>query len=150
MFKALFDSAAAFVILVFAMVAPAGLLEAQQGVAAQEGVPVQAEAGSGEGVAVKAAPEEVVPAEAGPEQLTDEEIRQLLAQESNERFRQWRRRRGINPKKQCSDLNGVDGPTKPSYVYCDPADIPAEQVELYRENQRQQDSTFVNEPQIKF
>ena len=96
MFKAFFGSAAVFAILVFAMVAPAGVLKAQEAVAVREGEPVlegvpeQAEAVPGEGVAVKAAPEEVVP-----------------------------------------------------------ADVPAEQ-ELYRESQRQQRSTFVTEPQIKF
>ncbi len=150
MFKELFGAATGFGILVFAMVAPAGVLKAQYGVAVREGVPVQAEAAPGEGVAVKAPSEEVVPAEADPEELTDEEIRQLLTAESLDRFRQWRRRRGQkNIKKQCGDFNGVDGPTKPSYVYCGPADVPAEQVELYRENQRQQ-RLFINEPQIKF
>ncbi|MCZ6862882.1 MAG: hypothetical protein O7I42_21885 [Alphaproteobacteria bacterium] len=150
MFKELFGAATGFGILVFAVVAPAGVLKAQESFAVREGVPVQAEAASGEGVAVKAPSEEVVPAEAAPEELTDEEIQQLLSKESLDRFGQWRRRRGHkNKKKQCSDFNGVDGPTKPSYVYCDPAEVPAKQVELYRENQRQQ-GLFINEPQIKF
>ncbi len=162
MFKALFGSAFVFVILVFAVVAPVGVLRAQEavavregvsvqdGVPVQEGVPVQAEAAPGEGVSVKSAPVEVVPAEADPEELTDEEIRQLLAKESIERFANWKRRRGYRGSRECSDYNGVQGPTKPEYVFCDPADIPAKKIELYRETQRQQRSTFVNEPQIKF
>jgi hypothetical protein len=151
MIKELFGAATGFGILVFAVVSPAGVLKAQEGVAVREGVPVQAEAAPGEGVAVKAPSEEVAPVEADPGELTDEEIRQLLTEESLERFGHWRKRRGhITKRKQCSDFNGVDGPTKPDYVYCDPADVPAEQVELYRENQRQQGLNFINEPQIKF
>ena len=150
MFKALFGSAAAFVILVFAVVAPAGVLEAQEPVAVREGVPVQPAAASGEGVAVKAAREEVVPAEAGPKELTDEEIRQILAKESKDRFTSWKKRRRYVTSKKCSDDNAVDGPTKPEGVYCEAADIPDQQVDLYRQSQRHQGSTFVNEPQIKF
>ena len=150
MFKELFGAATGFGILVFAVVAPAGVLKAQEGVAVREGVPVQAEAAPGEGVAVKAPSEEVVPAEADPEELTDEEIRQLLTAESIDRFTYWQRRRGhrnYRKSKECNDYKD-QGPTKP--VFCEPADVPAEQVELYRESQRQQRSTFVNEPQIKF
>ncbi len=153
MFKELFGAATGFGILVFAMVAPAGVLKAQEGVAVREGVPVQAEAAPGEGVAVKAPSEEVVPAEADPEELSDEEIRQLLAKESTDRFTRWKRRgsrqlRQRRKSRECSDYKGIQGPTKP--VFCEPADVPAEQVELYRESQRQQNSTFLTEPMPKF
>ena len=150
MFKELFGAATGFGILVFAMVAPAGVLKAQYGVAVREGVPVQAEAAPGEGVAVKAPSEEVVPAEADPEELTDEEIRQLLVKESTDLFTHWKLRgnRDYRRKKECSDYKGIQGPTKP--VFCEPADVPAEQVDLYRESQRQQGSTFLTETMPKF
>ncbi len=123
MFKALFGSAAVFVILVFAMVAPAGVLKAQD--------ILQTPASN-------------------DDELSDEDIRQLLAKDSIDRFTHWKRRRGYLNSKECSDYDGVQGPTKPKYVFCEPADVPAERVEEYRESQRQQRSTFVTEPQIKF
>ncbi len=124
MFKALFGSAAVFVILVFAVVAPVDVLKAQ----------------------------DVLPTPVAADELSDEEIRQLLAEESIDRFTRWKRNRGgrrfHRKSKECSDYKGIQGPTKP--VFCEPADVPAEQVELYRESQRQQGSTFLTEPQIKF
>ena len=123
MFKALFGSAAVFVILVFAVVAPAGVLKAQD--------ILQTPASN-------------------DDELSDEDIRQLLAKESIDRFTHWKRRRGHKNPRECSDFNGVQGPTKPKWVICEPADVPAEQVELYRESQRQQRSTFLTEPQPKF
>ncbi len=124
MFKALLGSAAVFVILVFAVVAPVDVLKAQ----------------------------DVLQTPVAADELSDEEIRQLLAEESIDRFTRWKRNRGgrrfHRKSKECSDYKGIQGPTKP--VFCEPADVPAEQVELYRESQRQQGSTFVTEPQIKF
>lgn len=136
MFKALFGPTAAFVILVMAVVAPYGVLQAQ-GVAQP---------------AVTAEPDQPVPAApaAADDELSDDEIRQLLTEESKERFASWKKRRRYVTERDCSDYNGVDGPNKPNDVYCDPADIPAETIELYRQNIRQQGSTFVSEPQIKF
>ena len=133
MFKAFFGSAAVFAILVFAMVAPAGVLKAQ-------------EVGQSPVAADPAAAELA----ANDDELTDEEIRQLLAKESIDRWTDWKQNRGFNNKKECSDYNDGQGPTKPSQVFCAADNVPAEQIELYRESQRQQGSTFVNEPQIKF
>ena len=122
MFKALLGSAAVFVILVFAVVAPVDVLMAQG----------------------------VLQTPVAADELSDEEIRQLLAEESIDRFTRWKRGRARKrrEKKGCSHYKGIQGPTKP--VFCEPADVPAEQVELYREGQRQQNSTFLNEPQPKF
>ncbi len=125
MFKALFGSAAVFVILVFAVVAPVDVLKAQ----------------------------DVLQTPVAADELSDEEIRQLLAEESTDRFTRWKRRgsrqlRQRRKSRECSDYKGIQGPSKP--VFCEPADVPAEQVELYRESQRQQNSTFLNEPQPKF
>ena len=100
MFKALFGSAAVFVILVFAVVAPVDVLKAQ----------------------------DVLQTPVAADELSDEETRQLLA-------------------KEC---NYSRGPIKPNFVFCEPADVSAEQVELYRESQRQQGSTFLTEPMPKF
>ncbi len=122
MFKALFGSAAVFVILVFAVIAPAGVLKAQ----------------------------DVLQTPVAADELSDEEIRQLLAKESIDFFTHWKRRRGYFNSRECSDYDGIQGPTKPKHVFCEPADVPAEQVELYRESQRQQNSTFLNQPQPKF
>jgi hypothetical protein len=84
------------------------------------------------------------------DELSDEEIRQLLAEESIDRFTRWKRRgrRFYRKSIECSDYKGIQGPTKP--VFCEPADVPAEQVELHRESQRQQGSTFLTEPMPKF
>ena len=124
MFKALFGSAAVFVILVFAVVAPVDVLKAQ----------------------------DVLQTLVAADELSDEEIRQLLAEESIDRFTRWKRNRGgrrfHRKSKECSDYKGIQGPTKP--VFCEPADVPAEQVELYRESQRQQGATFLTEPMPKF
>jgi len=124
MFKALFGSAAVFVILVVAVVAPVDVLKAQ----------------------------EVLPTPVAADELSDEEIRQLLAEESIDRFTRWKRNRGgrrfHRKSKECSDYKGIQGPTKP--VFCEPADVPAEQVDLYRESQRQQGSTFLTETMPKF
>ena len=124
MFKALFGSAAVFVILVVAVVAPVDVLKAQ----------------------------EVLQTPVAADELSDKEIRQLLAEESIDRFTRWKRNRGgrrfHRKSKECSDYKGIQGPTKP--VFCEPADVPAEQVELYRESQRQQGSTFLTEPMPKF
>ncbi len=122
MFKALFGSAAVFVILVFAVIAPAGVLKAQ----------------------------DVLQPPVAADELSDEEIRQLLAKESIDFFTHWKRRRGYLNSKECSDYDGIQGPTKPKHVLCEPADVPAEQVELYRGSQRQQGSSFVTEPRIEF
>lgn len=133
MFKALFGSAAVFVILVFAVVAPAGLLKAQE----VGQTPVAADLAAAE-------------LASNDDELSDEEIRQLLSKESIDRWTDRKKSRGIRSKKECSDYNDGQGPLKPRRVFCKPADVPAEQIELYRESQRQQKSTFVNEPQIKF
>ena len=133
MFKALFGSAAVFVILVFALVAPTGVLKAQE----VEQTPIAADPAAAE-------------LAANDDELGDEDIRQLLAKESIDRWTDWKRNRGFNNKKECSDYNDGQGPTKPQRVFCNPDNVPAEQIELYRESQRQQGSTFVNEPQIKF
>ena len=101
MFKALFGSAAVFVILVFAVVAPVDVLKAQ----------------------------DVLQTPVAADELSVEEIRQLLAKECN--------------------YNVIRGRTS-KLVFCEPADVPAEQVELYRESQRQQGSTFLTEPMPKF
>ena len=106
--SAIFGSVAVFVILVFAVVAPVDVLKAQDALQ----TPVAAD------------------------ELSDEEIRQLLAKESIDRFAHWKRRRGYLNSKECSDYNGIQGPTKPKFVFCEPAEVPAEQVELYRESQR--------------
>lgn len=162
MFRGLFGSATVFVIFAYSLAALASIATAQEGVAVeegvpvsegvavQEGVPVQAEDAPGEGVAVQDAPEDVVPAEADPEELTDDEIRRLLTEESLERFGQWKRRLGHRGSRECSEYDGVQGPERPEGVYCNPADVPAEQIELYRERQRQERSTFISEPQINF
>jgi hypothetical protein len=142
MLKTLYGSAAVFVILIFALVAPAGVVTAQQG----EPVPDAVESQPTEVVA----PEAAAPEPAADDGLSEDDIRQILINDSNARFTSWKRRRGYINAKECGDYNGVDGPTKPSDVYCDPADIPAEQIELYRETQRQQNSTFLNEPAVKF
>lgn len=133
MIKALFGPAAIFVILVFAVVTSAGVLKAQE-------------------VAQTPTAAEPVTAEPTPkgDELSDEEIRQILVEESNERFTQWRKRRGFRVSKECSDYNGVKRPTRPEGVYCDTAEIPAERIELYREDQRRQNATFLTEPRIKF
>ncbi|MFT5182141.1 MAG: hypothetical protein ACI8S3_002029 [Alphaproteobacteria bacterium] len=128
MIKALFSPAAIFVILVFAVATSAGVLQAQE---------------------VPQTPTATDPASNGDE-LSDEEIIDILVKESNEHFTQWRKKRGFRVSKECSDYNGVKRPTRPEGVYCEAAEIPAERIELYRENQRHQRSTFVNEPQIKF
>ena len=143
MLKTLFGSAAVFVILILALVVPAGVVNAQQG----EPVPAAAESQPAE----VAAPEPAAPDPAANDGgLSDDDIREILVNDSNDRFTSWKKRRGYINAKECGDYNGVDGPTKPSDVYCDPADIPAEQIELYRQTQRQQNSTFVNEPAVKF
>ncbi|MDH3738604.1 MAG: hypothetical protein OER92_05370 [Alphaproteobacteria bacterium] len=138
MFKALIGSVAVFVILVFAVVAPSGVLKAQE---------------AGQTPVAEPAPVAVEPAaEPAPEgaELTDEEIRQILTEDSLKRFKSWRMRRGFRNSTECSDYDGVKRPTRPDYVFCDPADVPAEQIELYRETKRQENTTFVNEPAIKF
>ena len=93
MFKALFGSAAVFVILVFAVVAPVDVLKAQ----------------------------EVLQTPVAADELSDEEIRQLLAEESIDRFTRWKRNRGgrrfHRKSKECSDYKGIQGPTKP--VFCE-------------------------------
>jgi hypothetical protein len=116
----------------------------------REGVPEQARAAPGEGVAVQAAREEVVPAEPDPEELTDEEIRQLLSEQTVDRWTRWKRKKGLKTKRACSSYNDGQGPAKPQQVFCSPDDVPAEQIELYRENQRKQRSTFLTEPTPEF
>lgn len=128
MFKTLLGSAAVSAILILAMAAPAAIVKAQQA----EQPPAAADP------------------EANGEELSDEEIRQLIADESLERFGHWKRRRGFHGPRECSDYDGVDGPTRPDDVYCSPEDVPNEQVDLYRERKQQEESTFINEPQIKF
>jgi hypothetical protein len=137
MFKTLFGSAAVLLILIFALVAPAGVANAQQ-------------AGQTPAAADPAPAEPAADPAANSDALSDEEIRQILTNQSAESFASWKKRRGYINAKECSDYNGVDGPNKPHDVYCDPADIPAEQVELYRETQRQKNATFLNEPPVKF
>ena len=148
MFKALLGSTAVFVILGFAVIAPAGLVQAQQAGQA----PAAAEPAPAQPAATE--PAAGAPAAAAPGsndgELSDDEIRQILAKESTERFEQWKRRRGHLNAKDCSDYNGVDGPAKPADVFCDPAEVPVEQIDLYRQSQAQQGTSFVNEPRIKF
>lgn len=138
MIKALFGPATAFVILFIAVVASNGVLMAQ-------------EAGQTPTAADPAAAD---PANADPayngDELSDEEIREILVKESDERFTHWRNRRGFRVSKECSDYDGVKRPTRPEGVYCEAAEIPAERIELYRETLRKQNATFITEPQVKF
>ena len=85
-----------------------------------------------------------------PDGLSDDEVRQLLSEQSLERFGQWKRRRGHRGPKACSAYDGIQGPTKPEGVFCSPDDVTDEQVDLYRETQRQQNTGFINEPAVKF
>jgi hypothetical protein len=133
----------------------AGVLEAQQGVpvregvAVRQGVPEKARAAPSQGVAVQAAREEVVRAEADPEELTDEEIRDLLVKDSIEHFKHFSgRRRSYFNGIECSgfDRLNIRGPP----VICDPAEVPAEKVQEYRELQKHLRSTFLTEPTPEF
>jgi len=121
----------------------------REGVATREGVPEQAGAAPAEGVAVPAAREEVVPAEADPEELTDEEIRDQLVKDSIEHYKHFSgRRRSYFTGIECSEFNrlNISGPP----VICDPADVPAEKVQEYREQQKHLRSTFLTEPTPEF
>lgn len=116
---------------------------AGEGVAVQGGVPEQTGAASGQGVAVPLSREEVVRAEPDPEEIPDEEIRELLVEQSIARFKELSGRRPtFFTGMECSELTQVRGPP----LICDPADVTAEQVEEYRELQRQLRSTFLTEP----
>lgn len=121
------------------------LLLAQEGTPVpQQGESVEAEpgeatpSGSGEGVADP---------EASGVELTDDEIRELLSKNSVDGFTShWKRRRGYLNSKTCGDYHRLDGPT----VYCEADDVPDELVQQYRETQKNQRSTFLNEETPKF
>lgn len=144
MFRAFFGMAAAAAILAFALAAPAGVAGAQE---------PEPASGTGEPVAEPAAEpdSEPVAEPAGTDgRPSDDEVRQLLSEESQTRFEQWKRRRGHFGPRECSQYDGVNGPTRPQDVYCGPDDVPDEAVQLYREQKRSEESTFINEPAIKF
>lgn len=128
----------------------AGVLQAQQGTPVREGVPEQTGAAPDEGVAVRTAPEQVVRAEAGPEEIPEEEVRDLLVKESIERYRErWGARQTYLRLQKCGDDSGYirqGGPT----IICGPDDVPAELVQEYRARQEQQRSTFLTEPTPEF
>lgn len=83
------------------------------------------------------------------QQLSDEEIRDLLAKESVADFRYYYENsvpRSYLEGVDCSELNSYDGPA----VYCDPSEVPDEAVQEYRAQQQLDNSTFLTEGMPKF
>jgi hypothetical protein len=101
-------------------------------------------------------------AETNSDEPSDAEIRDLLVQESidrytgtcacpyhrkfNERLFQFRTKFRRYPKVTCGDDSEYIRPAGPT-VFCFGSDVPAEMVESYREHLR---STFLTEPTPKF
>lgn len=143
MSKAILGLTAVLAILLAALLTPADRLKAQtegQSPAAEE--PATNEPANNQEGAEQPA--------TGEKKLTDEEIRQILSKNTLARWNQWKDNRGVDNNKACGDYNNGQGPSKPVQVYCNPADVPPAQIQKYRDQLRKENSTFVNEPQIKF
>ena len=148
MSKAIVGLTAVLAILVAALLAPTDNVKAQTGSqtpAADQ--PAENQPAANEPATNQEGTEQ--PA-SGEKKLTDEEIRKILSKNTLARWNQWKDNRGVGNNKACGDYNNGQGPSKPVQVYCSPEDVPPAQIQQYRDQLRKENSTFVNEPQVKF
>lgn len=81
---------------------------------------------------------------------TEVEIRGLLVKESIARYRErWGRRQTYLRQLKCEDSTGYIRLGGPALI-CNPDDVTTEMIEAHRKSRKDQNSTFLNEPQPKF
>ncbi len=81
---------------------------------------------------------------------TEVEIRGLLVKESIARYTErWGRRQTYLRLQKCEDSSGYIRLGGPALI-CNPDDVTSEMIEAHRKSRKDQNSTFLNEPQPKF